>query len=362
MENVKNKESKAQSSSILKESEVSMVNTKKSKKQRNNKRRSNVYFIQRHLFKNAPIKLISLSLALILYIYVDYSSIIVRSVQVEVIEPELPKNLVLLRKIPPFINVKFYGTAEQMDFEISNFKIELENPNPVPGKNLYIATLKPEPPQDVKVSYANELQLFIDRLLTRELSVIPQLELALPESHELGYISINPRTVMLKGPYEALSSMTHVNTENLRITEVVEVLSRRVLIVNLPDFVNFAPNQPFQAELSINILPKAKDDYVIIKNVSVVCINNIPDIEMQIPGKTAVNLYISPQQKLTTRRQFRAYVFCPVFFDKASKSLRPSFAIQNQLVFSTNRLGVENIEVLKIIPPQLSLQFKWIGK
>ena len=323
-------------------------------------------FLYRLIFQNGLIKLSSITLALLLFVYVTYTATVVRTVQVQVIEPQLPPQLVLLRKIPSFLNVKFYGTAEQMDFDISSFKIELENPNPVSGINLYIATLKPEPPPSVHVSYAKELQLFIDRLLTRELSVIPRLKLNLPPKYELGYVSINPRSIILRGPYEALSALTHVETEELRIqiAKNEDVVSRRVLITNLPDFVDFAPNQPFQVELSMNILPIAKNDYTIIKNIPVSCYNELTGIEMQTPGKSTVDLYINQQDKASRRRRskFRAYVFCPVFFDSVSKSLQPSFVIQNQPVFSTDRRGSENIEVLKIEPSRVSLQFKWIGQ
>ncbi len=316
-----------------------------------------------HIFvEHAFIKLLSICLAIILFLYAEFTSKITRAVAIQVIQPELPGELIFSREIPSFLNVKFYGKEENMDFDVSNFKVILENPKPIPGSNLYIATIQPTPPKNVEVIYTKELQLSIDRLSLRKLSVIPTLKLNLPENRELGYISIQPRTIILKGPHESLALMSHVVTEELNVEETDDLISRRVLITGLPDFVSFAANQPFQVELNINTLPVDKEDYKVIKNVRVLCINKIPGITMQIPGKSTVNIYITKNIKQPNRKTLKAaYVYCPVFFDKERKTLRPSFLIQNQPVFSVDASGSENTQVLKIDPSHISLQFEWAG-
>ena len=115
----------------------------------------------------------------------------------------------------------------------------------------------------------------------------------LPKGYELGYVSSTPRTVILKGPYETLAGMSSVETENVYLTETDELVSRRVLIKKLPDFVSFAANQPFQVELSINVLSLAKDDYKELKKVPVRCLNHIPGIQMQAMGEDSVDIYLS---------------------------------------------------------------------
>lgn len=314
------------------------------------------------IFRNGTSKLVSLTLALILFFYAQYTSNRTRSVQIQVIQPELPDDLIFSRKVPPFLDLKFHGKAEQMDFDISRFQIKLENPNPQPGSNLYIAHLQPDPPSGIRVRYKKEQQLFIDRAFSRELSVIPLVKVNLPKTHELGYVSSNPRTVILKGPYETLASMSSVETEELRIEERDNLISRRALIKKLPDFVSFAPNQPFQVELSINILAIAKTNYKLVKKVPVRCLNKIPSIQMKVAGEDSVDVYLNDDGQSSRLRLSEVYVFCPIFFDSDTKSLRPSFLIQRQPVFSVDSSGLENAQVLKINPPKVGLQFKWKGK
>ncbi len=316
-----------------------------------------------YLSKNLAAKAISLILALFLYAYVQYTATVTRSVQVPLIQPELPSHLVFSRKIPSFLNVKFYGRREQMDFDISNFTIKLENPHPLPGLNLYIAKIDPDPPIGIQLSYKKELQILVDRSFMRELSVIPKLQVELPREYELGYVSISPPTVLLKGPYESLSSMSHVESVELRVEDTHELLSYQVRIDELPDFVSFAPKQPFQVELSINILPKkAKQNYQSIPNVPIRCSNKLPGIKMRLPGKTAVDIYVNETAQTEALKRLRALVFCPVFFDSDSKTLRPSFLIQNQPVFVVDPFGSEDAQVVKVEPATVSLQFEWQGK
>ncbi len=307
--------------------------------------------------KNGTSKLISIILAISLYYKVQYGSSITRNVQIPVVQPTLPNTLIFSSKIPAFIKVSFTGHYDLMDFSLSEFKLILQNPNPILGTNIYRINLYPEAPQGVSVEYSKEIKLFVDRLILRELTVIPRVKVKLNPDQELGYISSTPRFIILKGPYETLASMSQVKTEELNIDESGEIISKEVLIETLPNFVNFGENQPFQVHLSINILNK-KFTPKIIKNIPIRCINKTPEIKMKIAGKNTVDLWIGTNVKSRGVDSFSANVFCPVFYDSEAKAIRPSFLIQNQPIFSVDKNGLDNPQVLKIIPPQVNLEFE----
>lgn len=337
--------------------------TRESITKENNKNLTSPRLIK-FLFGNKIIKLISFILALVLFLYVQYTSTNTRTIQIQVIQPNLPGELIFSRKLPSFIDVEFYGNAKQLDFDITNFQILLENPNPQAGSNIYRVKLYPDPPPGIKASYIKEFELFIDRVIFRELSVIPSIQLKLPKTHKLGYISSNPRTVILRGPYETLSEMSYVETEKLsgEWDGSEELISRRMLIQKLPDFVAFALNQPFQIEASVNILPILKTDYKIIKDVPVRCANEIIGIQMTVLGKSSVDIYLNNDAIPIQAKNIPIYVFCPVFFDEKTKTLKPSFLLQDNPVYSIDGFGIENSEIMKIIPPKVDLQFEWTEK
>ena len=134
-------------------------------------------------------------------------------------------------------------------------------------------------------------------MILREVSVVPKVRVKLKNGRELGYVSSTPRSVILKGPYETLASMSQVETEELKIEEEEgEVISRQALIKKLPDFVTFADNQPFEVQLSVNLLNN-KNNYKTIKNIPIRCINKTPGIKMSLSGRGVVDLIIDNNLK-----------------------------------------------------------------
>ena len=293
--------------------------------------------------------------------YVKYTSNITRAVPIRVKIPALPKELTLIKKIPSFLTVRFYGPSDQIHFESSDFEIVLENPNPTVGDNLYRTILRPGPPPGIRASYPSEVGLEIDRVFFRELSVIPDLKISLKKGFRLGYVSANPHTIILKGPYETLASMDHISTKKLLGKDVDDVISRQLLLQKLPDFVGFAPNQPFQVEVTANILPAEIENNTFIPSRPVKCINETKGISVQILGNSQVDIYVNGKIKASDQNRFQAFVFCPVFFDLQNKTLRPSFLIQNHPIFVIDQLGLQDSQILRVEPPRVSLQFKWDG-
>ncbi len=315
----------------------------------------------RLILDNWGIKISSALVTLLLFFYVQYTLKITRTLQVPVEPPSLPEELVFSGKVPPFISVEFSGYEAMANFDASEYRIIMENPNPEPGARVYRAVLNPDLPEGVSAVHIKELQLSVDQVLERELPVIPLLELTAAD-RKLGYISINPRTIVLRGPYEILANMDRVSTKLLQIEETEELLSRRVLVDELPDFVEFAPNQSFEIEITVNILHKEKQEYSIIEDLPIRCSNDLPGLRMQIIGESSVKLFLSPGISAPRRNQLQVQVFCPVFFETESKSIRPSFLIQDQPVFITGQQGFENVQVLDVEPSLLSMQFEVIGK
>ena len=310
------------------------------------------------LTKNVTSKIVSLIIAILLYYHAHYGSNVSRNVQIPIIPPKLQGELIFSSKLPAFLKVTLTGHNDLMDFSLSGFQIILENPNPILGTNIYRVNLYPEPPQGVVANYTKKLEFFIDRMILREVSVVPKVRVKLKKGRYLGYVSSTPRSVILKGPYETLASMSQVETEEVKIEEEEgEVISRQALIKKLPDFVTFADNQPFEVQLSVNLLNN-KNNYKTIKNIPIRCINKTPGIKMSLTGKGVVDLIIDNNLKPRNYNPFRAFVFCPVFYDLVAKAIRPAFIIQNQPVFSYDKNGLENPQVLKISPSYVNLQFE----
>lgn len=317
------------------------------------------------LTRNWKAKLVSLLVSSLLFWLVHSTRNVTRTLQVRVEGPELSKNLVLNAKLPTFMNVELNGSSELMDFPISDFRIVLSNPRPEAGENIYRARLVPEPPVGVTAAYKTDIYVQLDRLLVRNLPVIPDIKFGLEPGYKPGYMRVEPPVIKIQGPYGVVSRMDRIATQQIEITGADSTFARRVLIHDLPEYVRLAPRQPLEVEffmrlISTNPANTAPVGEVLeLKQVRVHCANTIRGLDMKTLGSESVSIYLAVgNNKRVVAEQFRALVFCPVFFDGESKSIRPAFSVKDLLVRAVDVMGRENMEVLRVTPPLVSLQFE----
>ena len=101
--------------------------------------------------RNWKVKLGSVLIASMLFFYVQWTRNVTRVFHIRVERPDIPEDLILSSRIPSFMDVQFYGPAEEMEFNASAFRITVFSPaKPIPGKNQYKVILIPDPPGEIE--------------------------------------------------------------------------------------------------------------------------------------------------------------------------------------------------------------------
>lgn len=315
-----------------------------------------------YVLKNWKAKAGSILVAFIVFIYVHYTRNIIRVVQIRVEKPEIPENLVLSSNVQSFMNVQFEGPREGMDFPVSDFRIILSNPRPESGDNKYRTRLLPELPQEIKARYESEISVRLDHVLSRELPIDPDIDFSLDSAFQGGYTWTNPRFIVVRGPTQVLSGMDRIRTQKVIVNSKESFISQRVLISDLPEFVTLAANQPIEVDVSARILPAdlqmGEGGQISLFRLPVRCLNAPPGVSLKTGASQIVDVLIGGEKSQIGADQFAAKVFCPVFFDDTSASIRPRFLIQDVPVIIEDRLGRTNVTILKVSPQRLSLQFE----
>ncbi len=320
---------------------------------------------------NWRIKAGSLLIASLLFAYVQYSRTVTRVLNIRVDRPEIPADMVLSSRIPVFMNVKVYGPRELMEFNVNEFRIVLSNPSPETGENTYRTQLSPELPEGISAVFNREVRITLEKKMIRELPVIPDLDLNLPEGFRAGYRTVTPPTFRVSGPRTAVMQMEKIRTERIFVNTLSSVYRSRALITGLPDFVKIEPGQSFDAEVSLQIVPErirssndpvAEQDLVFLEEIPVRCRNDIKGITMRVLADRKVSVVIMRKPGApvlpVTGDQFQAEVFCPVFFSNDEKRIMPWDTIMNLPVYITDKLARTDLIVLDTDPPRLSLQFE----
>lgn len=307
-------------------------------------------------------KLGSLAASIILYGYIQYTRNIKRTLHVKVERPQLEKGLMYASEIPSFLDVEMSGSKEINNFESHEFKVHLRlsNPPPKPGKeNLFRVMLNPGLPKGIKVAYKDQLTVLLDRIIVREFPIIPQIQAALAQGQKIGYVKVEPPTVKLVGPEQVLRDMDQIGTKSVNILNET-IIQNETQLSNLPQFVSLAKDEGEIVKVSIVVLNKNKDNFKTITGIPLKCSNPIPGLKLQILGSETVDITIKTDDTNINQNEFQAEIFCPVYYDHRAKQIQPGFHITNKPVMVRDLKNRLNIDIMKVQPAIVSLQFEKI--
>jgi len=189
-------------------------------------------FLKDLLTENIPLKLLSVLVALFLWVFVKGTSYTELTLFVPVKITSLPLNLVLMDVEPQRLIVKVKGPVHKLDrLKVEDMGIFLDLKNAHAGINTFI--LRPE---EVKVPSGievvglspSELRVKLSELVRKAVSVKVQFKGLPPPSYEVVSVRVNPPNVHLSGPKEVLERIDHVTTEPIDLEGLKESFSLEV--------------------------------------------------------------------------------------------------------------------------------------
>ena len=312
------------------------------------------------LKKNWPLRVLSIFMAVGLYIYVQVSLEVERVIRVPIIVPELPGDLVFSEKMPGFLNVALLGQANDLDFDVSRYRVFLDFENLLIGENEFQMRLRPEIPDGVKVRYRRSLNMKIEQAFQRELPVIPIVQLnqnqGEPEIQKVYYM-VTPPTVSVYGSYAALKKLDRLATKTVYFSGRSLPTQKQATLAILPDQVFISQTQKFSVhafalteEKEIGGVQRPK--VVKLDAKSILCVNPITNLSMNVNSDAEVLVYLKQDLPIPN-----VWIQCPVFTDREG-SILPSAEIRNLPVF----VGAKILpDVLFLEPQTVDVSFQLIN-
>jgi len=296
----------------------------------------------------------SLLTAVMLTSYVKYARSDTRILQVRVEKPPLGRNLVFSENLPSFLHVRLSGPVELMEFPVDDLRIQLYNPGPEPGSNVFQTRLVPPLPDGIQAEYIKDMALTLDTLTTRSLPVHPLIESRSPGSQP-GFVAIQPEQLRLQGPRGRLEQMVRISTRTLRLDPSLELTAHRVLLGEMPEHIQLASNQSFEVEVQLRLLParwKEKVAFKAYEKIAVRCAQTPQGIALEDPP--LVTVFIK-ENSAAQEKDLVPSIQCPVRYDEESEKVLPSDTLPDLLV----KLPLEeSADLLAIEPYRVMARFK----
>ena len=327
---------------------------------------------------NWKIKVGSLLFAGLVHLYVQNSKNTTRVLNIRVEKPEMPQHLLVSSKIPAFTNVHVYGPRELMEFNLSDFRIFMTNPNPSVGKNIYQTHLYPELPEGVEAIYRKEIPVTLDRVMVRELPVVPLFDTEnLDVGLAPGYFYTRPRTLKLTGPETILARMDRVETMTMGINGAIRQFSHRVTIARLPEFVSLTQDQPVEIEANMKIIEQSdmansegvasrpregipERSIAYFADLPVRCSNELRGISLKGDNSAVVSIAVEYDtiKGAPRKENITAQVFCPALYYQPTREVLPGTRISDLPVDIVFRRERDDFDLLYIRPFSVTMNFE----
>jgi YbbR domain-containing protein len=177
--------------------------------------------IKRRLFQNIGLKLLSLGLAVALWLAVARDPVAVVAVEVPIEFNNIPQNLEISSENIPRIQIRLRGPEHSIrHIQPSDVYAEVELDGQKPGDHTFdITSRQVHQPSGLEVVQVvpSQLRVSFDTRMNRQVEVHPRVIGNFVPGYHIARIASNPATVNISGPTK------HVQAEDSAITDPIDV-------------------------------------------------------------------------------------------------------------------------------------------
>nr|BAL58207.1 YbbR family protein [uncultured prokaryote] len=243
------------------------MNTKRKEFLKRTKIRLKIYF-RKIFLHNMGLKFFSVFMAFLLWIYVMSEEKTDVSIKVPLRFINLPSDLTIVGNVPSDIEVLLSG-PKSIIFGLVNrrieYKVDLKGASPGQTEiNIQPYSLPVRSPAKVLKISPSRFTLNIERIVEKEVPVIPQVEGEVEKDYTISKISSIPEMVKIKGALSYLSKIEHVKTQKININGLTETKKIRVSLQSDPNIIDIQPK-----EIDVEVIVSEKIEKRIIEKIPV---------------------------------------------------------------------------------------------
>lgn len=193
-------------------------------------------------WRNLPLQVLSLVLALVLWVYVsnEQNPLEQRLFSVALQGRGAPDGY-LVSGLPATVSVKAQGSRTQLNaVNAGDFQAAVNLASISPGENELPVSVIPPPGIKVLQVTPAQVRVLVDRIVEKKVPVEVSLRGEPAEGYQLGNVAASPGAVVLKGPERQLSALSKV-TVHLNVQGITGAVEQYVNISGLPPGVAANP-------------------------------------------------------------------------------------------------------------------------
>jgi YbbR domain-containing protein len=206
-------------------------------------------------FRHVGLKLLSVGLAVLLWMVVSGEATVERGLRVPLELQQMPEGLELQGELPALVDVRVRGGSDTLSRMAAGDLVAVIDVHTVrAGQRLFQLTPElvraPFGVQVLQVSPPSVAMVF-ERTATKQVPVVPSVEGTPAAGFVVGSVTSDPQTVEVTGPESAIESATEATTEPVSVSGAREAVNDRVTVGFLDPTLRLKNPRPASVHIEI---------------------------------------------------------------------------------------------------------------
>ncbi|XDD49214.1 YbbR-like domain-containing protein [Leptospira sp. WS92.C1] len=313
------------------------------------------------IFTNWQAKLGSILLAVLFYVNLQNSKILVKEIHIPIDYPKLPGSLVVSKASDKTVPIKVEGVREYVNYYSQFLKAHINSSELKPGENMVSIYRISGAPAGLRITkLKDKIRVIVESNSGKTLPIDVKFTGDLPPNYVKTNHFVSPSVVHLSGPPGVLDDFGKINIPPISLKDKTESFTVKHKLPDFPSSVKIRDNIK-EVVVRVNIFASASNaGETLLLGIPIKCQNldknleaefSEPEVSVKLQSKT-------PLKSIQVIKGLSAGVVCSHKYDPKTKKILPD----NKPVFAKIKLtkspSLKAVDVLGVFPDRISILYK----
>ncbi|EMM76532.1 YbbR-like protein [Leptospira santarosai str. 2000030832] len=313
------------------------------------------------IFNNWQAKLGSLILAIVFYVNLQNSKILVKEIQIPIEYPKLGGSLVISKTSDKTVPVKVEGVREYVNYYSQFLKVHINSSELKAGENLVSIYRISGAPAGLRITkLRDKIRVNLESTSGKILPIDVKFIGDLPQNYVKTNHFVSPSVIRVSGPPGVLDGLGKVSIPPISLKDKTESFTVKHKLPDFPASVKVRDNIK-EVTVRVNIFASVSNaGETLLLGIPIKCQSldrnleaefSEPEVSVKLQSKT-------PLKSIQVIKGLTASVVCSHKYDPKTKKILPD----NKPIFAKIKLNkspsLKSVDVLGVFPDRVSILFK----
>lgn len=313
------------------------------------------------IFNNWQAKLGSLILAVVFYVNLQNSKILVKEIQIPIEYPKLGGSLVVSKTSDKTVPVKVEGVREYVNYYSQFLKVHINSSELKAGENLVSVYRISGAPAGLRITrLRDKIKVNLESTSVKILPIDVKFTGDLPQNYVKANHFISPAVIRVSGPPGVLEGLGKISIPPISLKDKTESFTIKHKLPDFPAAVKVRDNIK-EVAVRVNIFASVSNaGETLLLGIPIKCqtLDKNLEVEFSEPEVSVKLQSKTPLKSIQVIKGLSASVVCSHKYDPKTKKLLPD----NKPIFAKIKLNksssLKSVDILGVFPDRVSVLFK----